>query len=454
MRRCIPTEGPPSFPLRPLLRHKHHGHTSHCEVAASPSKSYPSKVRASERGAAGESAELGEVRTVLESWRQEEAQATHSSQGGESGSILDTPSLDLSKTEQERQREVERALRLVDAAMKKAEGQLTHIPNLPSARLRRKRPQWVNALVSGARIILLSVLAIWSHACGPVVQLASSAAVGALLGYTGLKKGSLSKSGAIAAVVVGAATLGCSLRAGATLLAFYASSSKLTTLKEELKEVDDEFKKGGQRDWVQVCCNALIPTVIAVLMGYWGGLADLPMDAQRMPGYTAAAGAFLGYFACCCGDTWASEVGQLSAQQPRLITSLRPVRKGTNGGVTLLGAAASVAGGLFMGTISYVVGAVSPSIFTKAILFEAAAAQWQLIPLGLFGGLAGSLIDSALGATLQFTGFNRKSGKITGRVGPDVSHISGWPLLTNNGVNLMSASLCSCMCSILALRIF
>ena len=58
--------------------------------------------------------------------------------------------------------------------------------------------------------------------------------------------------------------------------------------------------------------------------------------------------------------------------------------QGTNGGVTLLGAAASVAGGLFVGTISYVVGAVSPSIFTKAILFEAAAAQWQLIPLGMY----------------------------------------------------------------------
>ena len=78
------------------------------------------------------------MRTVLESWRQEEAQTKQSSQGRASGPIIDTPPLDLSKTEQERQREVERALRLVDAAMKKAEGQLTHIPNLPSARLRRK----------------------------------------------------------------------------------------------------------------------------------------------------------------------------------------------------------------------------------------------------------------------------------------------------------------------------
>ena len=65
--------------------------------------------------------------------------------------------------------------------------------------------------------------------------------------------------------------------------------------------------------------------------------------------------------------------------------TLRPIHlmlQGTNGGVTVLGLLASVLGGLSMGTVSYVVGMVSPSIFTKAVLFEAAAAQWQLIPLG------------------------------------------------------------------------
>ena len=57
--------------------------------------------------------------------------------------------------------------------------------------------------------------------------------------------------GALAAAMVGGSTLAASFRCGATLLAFYFSSSRLTALAESRKETDDAFKPGGQRDWRQ-----------------------------------------------------------------------------------------------------------------------------------------------------------------------------------------------------------
>jgi uncharacterized membrane protein len=91
----------------------------------------------------------------------------------------------------------------------------------------------------------------------------------------------------------------------------------------------------------------------------------------------------------------------LSPATPRLITTLRPVRKGTNGGVTAAGLAASLVGGLFMGGVFYAAALVSPTLLVLEGQRAAAMAQWWLVPLGMTAGLLGSVIDSLLGATLQ-----------------------------------------------------
>nr|GFA42183.1 protein PGR [Tanacetum cinerariifolium] len=98
--------------------------------------------------------------------------------------------------------------------------------------------------------------------------------------------------------------------------------------------------------------------------------------------------------------TWSSELGVLSDEQPRLITTFKPVRRGTNGGVTIAGLQAAAAAGTVIG-LAFVL----PGFFTKSCTDDAFLKQLLVIPLSAAAGLAGSLIDSVLGATLQFSGF-------------------------------------------------
>lgn len=345
------------------------------------------------------------------------------------------------------------ALSAAQASLQAAEDGLDKVPHLPSARDPRQA-EAMRKLVTRFQLALVIGAVIISHRFGALAQLASGLVAALCIGGWGIGKGSLSLSGAIAAVAVGLGTLGSSFRFGAVLLAFFFSGSKLTAWKEEKKQVDEEFKKGGQRDWRQVFCNGLIPALLAVGHGWLTGLRDVPLGGGlEARAITLLSGAFLGYFACCCGDTWASELGQLSEDTPRLITTGRPVQKGTNGGVTLLGMGASVAGGMFTGLVFWACGALSPSLGGPG-LQGVAFRQWQLIPLGLAAGLLGSVLDSVLGATVQFTGYNRVTRRITGRPGADVFHISGYPLLDNNLVNLVSATTTAAATAWAALQLF
>lgn len=73
---------------------------------------------------------------------------------------------------------------------------------------------------------------------------------------------------------------------------------------------------------------------------------------------------------------------------------------GTNGGVSCVGLVVSLLGGLFVGLFHYLA-----VIYTvDSVILELAAPQWPIIVAGGISGLIGSVIDSILGATLQYSG--------------------------------------------------
>lgn len=65
---------------------------------------------------------------------------------------------------------------------------------------------------------------------------------------------------------VGASSLACSWRMGITLLAFFGASSRLTQFREELKDVDESHRTGGQRDWQQVCWPTYYLLILSLVL--------------------------------------------------------------------------------------------------------------------------------------------------------------------------------------------
>ncbi|KAF3326973.1 Transmembrane protein 19 [Carex littledalei] len=157
----------------------------------------------------------------------------------------------------------------------------------------------------------------------------------------------------------------------------------------------------------------------------------------------------VGHYSCSNGDTWSSELGIISNSQPRLITTFKKVKKGTNGGVTISGLAAAAAAGCAIGLAFVGVGFVTTNCEARV-----ARRQMLMIPLATFSGLLGSLIDSFLGATLQYSGYCSMRKKVVGKAGPMVVKISGREILDNNGVNVVSILLTTILTGILCTYIF
>lgn len=254
-----------------------------------------------------------------------------------------------------------------------------------------------------------------------------------------IRKRKLDNAGALLAFAIGIIiTLG-SYSFMLSLMVFFYTGSKLTRFRATRKmELEEDYKEGGQRTWVQVFTNGGLPALYASHYIVESGFQDQPLDFSNHYNTTYIALGVMCGLACCSGDTWASEVGSVvGTGNPRLITTWQQVPRGTNGGVSVVGTLMSFAGGLFVG-LGYFAGTLLT--FSNEEL-QTAPPQWPVILFGGVAGLIGSLFDSLFGAWFQYSGYCTRQKKVVHQPSGTTEHISGVALFDNEGINLLACLL-------------
>ena len=172
------------------------------------------------------------------------------------------------------------------------------------------------------------------------------------------------------------------------LLAFFLLGSIFTRYKYNFKFAQGIAEgKGGVRGYKNVFSNSLAALALALAYGIFPSHGQVLMAA------------YLGSVATACGDTLASEIGETYKGEPRMITTFKKARPGTDGAISILGEGASLFGSSVIALLAFVLVPIDISLVFTVIA----------------GGFIGTNIDSVLGATLQQKGY-----------------------LTNNGVNLFA----------------
>jgi uncharacterized protein (TIGR00297 family) len=164
----------------------------------------------------------------------------------------------------------------------------------------------------------------------------------------------------------------------AVFLLTYAATKIGRAKKERLGT--GESKRG--RNAAQVAANLGVASLAGSsnLIALWMGAATFP---------NLGAIAAVASLAEAAADTVSSEIGQVFGGQPRMLTTLRRVEPGTDGGVSLAGTAAGVLAALII----------------AAIGSWALGENWFVCALCTSGAVFGLFFDSLLGAILERKGW-------------------------------------------------
>ncbi|KAG9952125.1 hypothetical protein KCU85_g2345, partial [Aureobasidium melanogenum] len=230
------------------------------------------------------------------------------------------------------------------------------------------------------------------------------------------------------------------------LVGFFIAGTLGTKINHTTKKTLTQSATGGvggegARNYAQVLANS----GAASLLILWHLYASQHGGTSLNNGFSLTDAIPFGIaasYAAAAADTLSSELGILSPTSPVLITApWRSVPRGTNGGVTITGLLAGLAGSVFISTLAYFTLPFSRIAWTgdSKFLF------WVVLTVA---GFSGTLLDSLLGALVQVTVEDKSTGRVVeGDNGKRVKVTTGgsrvqrgMDLLNNNGVNFAMAA--------------
>jgi len=205
------------------------------------------------------------------------------------------------------------------------------------------------------------------------------AVVCVILGVVSYKREVFDLYGSISAVIMGLAVgysagLEWLLLMVLFVLLGYSSTKYRYSFKSSIHAGEDHR---GRRNATNVLANGLVPTLFSLIFYF-----------HNSPGAIAAG--FVASVASITADTLSSELGVLSKQPPRLITTLEKVPPGADGGISLKGELAGFAGILVIGVASITLGILPAE---------------EALTAAALGGALGFHVDSFLGAVLERKGY-------------------------------------------------
>ena len=198
------------------------------------------------------------------------------------------------------------------------------------------------------------------------------------------------------------------------LLVFYLTSGAATKLRVR-RIGKDVLDKDSIRGWRNVVANGAAAAIISLL---------------NITGFNRGriTAAYLGAVGTAFADTLATEIGLLYPGEPRLITNMKRVLRGTPGAVSPYGYLGGTGALLILILSSMAVGAM----------------DLRLVVATMVSGILGMTIDSVLGATIQSKYRCVICGKLTeSRVhcGMAAEMVDGISIIDTHMVNLISTIL-------------